>query len=410
MKIAWFTPFSEMNGISRYSRLITQELVNRCNVDLWISEDSHLLPTELKIFHYHSHDDLSRRLNQYDFLVYNMGNNLDFHKDIYEISKKQRGIIILHDVVMHHFFAGYYLTHKQDQNGYAHDMERLYGKNGKIIATKSLTCKCVPIWETEEVIKYPFFEKAIEGAIGVISHSYYAINKMRLKFSGVAEVLYHPCIFDRENTSVNRRKADLGIPEDKILMVTVGHVNPNKRIDKVIEIFGKKKDIAQKAFYCVIGPKNQAQYIELLQSLIKKYKLYNSVKLLGFQSDAIVSAYMQNADIFLNLRFPAIEAASWSLVEQLSLGKPAIVTDTGFYAEIPDDCVIKVKRNNEKKDIYRALKRLMEDEQLRNVTGTKAKNFVLENFTIDQYRDKIFAFLKKLGNSKSVQRHFDAIG
>lgn len=410
MKIAWFTPFSQKSAISNYSRIITNKLINSCNVDLWLSEEKDLLPTELKVFHYHSNDDLSYTLNNYDFIVYNIGNNIDFHKEIYEISKKHQGIIIMHDFVMHHFFASYYLEHKSSPNRYIQDMKLLYGVDGRNRAVQSIKGKRPPVWETEKIIKYPFFEKAIEGAIGVITHSHYLADVVKRKFLGPVDIIYHPYSFDNSITLHKTRKIDVGIPEDKILMLTVGHVNPNKRIDKVIQILGSNEELRRRTIYVIIGFHENARYYAQLKSLVAKYRLTDSVTFLGFQPDETLYAYMSAADFFINLRFPAYEGAPWSLVEQLYCGKPVIVTDTGFYSELPNDSVMKTTIRSEVKDIYQAIERLINNRNMRKEIGARGKKFAVENFTIDKYCHKFFGFLKKVKKCKPLLELIDTVG
>lgn len=411
MKIAWFTPFPKKSAIGKYSLIITNELIKHFKVDLWLSEkETELLPTELKVYHYQLNEKWLRKLCKYDFVVYNLGNHLYFHKDIYEVSKQIPGFVILHDFVMHHFFAGYYLEQKQDPGGYIQDMKQLYEENGRKIAIDSINGTCTPIWETEEVMQYPLFEKAIEGANGIIVHSHYLAQKVKQRFLGPVGVIYHPYTFEKSIAHGKVKKTDLGMPKDKIIMVTLGHVNPNKRIDKVIEVLGKDKDLASKIIYLIIGPHEHIQYFSYLQSLVKKYDLQGSVKFLGFQADSILYAYMQHADIFVNLRFPAMEGASWSLVEQLYFGKPVMVTDTGFYSELPNDCVMKIRIDAEKNDIYKTLKKLVNDVKMREKIGTKGRKFAEEHFTVHKYCHKFFEFLKKVEHFKPVLGLIDTAG
>lgn len=411
MKIAWFTPFSRKSGISKYSQSITNALVKNCEVDLWVAETTDLLQTELKVFHYHFNEDLPQKLKEYDFIVYNMGDHLYFHKDIYEISKKVKSIVILHDFVMHHFFVGYYLIHKMDSNAYVREMERLYGVNGRKIAIDSINGSRTTVWETEEVINYPLFEKAIEGAMGVICHSQYLAGKVNKNFLGPFTVIYHPFYSYEQLPIVNQTsKSNLGISEDKILMVTIGHVNPNKRMDKVINILGEHKDFAEKVIYIVIGPHEHVQYYSQLQSLVEKYNLQDSVKFLGYQPDNILFAYMANADIFVNLRFPAMEGASWSLVEQLYFGKPIIVSDIGFYSELPDDCVMKINMDREKSELFDALKKLVFKDKLREEIGTRGKQFAIGNFNVQKYCKAFFDFLDEVKNWSPVLGLVDKVG
>lgn len=399
MKIAWFTPFSKDSAIGKYSQSITNELTKRCDVDLWLSTScTDTLPTKLKIFYYYPDEDLSTKLRDYDFIVYNIGNNLPFHKDIYEASYKVRGIIISHDFVMQHFFAAYY-QFKGNKLAYVYDMERLYGTSCRDITSDSINGKKLPpLWETDEVVKYPFFEKAIEGALGVVVHSRFHADRARQMFLGPVEVIYHP--FYSYSDTINKsylKRIDMGIPEDKILILTTGHVNPNKRIDKVLNVLGEHKDLAERVIYVIVGPYNHQKYYSELQSIIERHNLSSVVRFLGYQPDDVLYAYLMNADIVVNLRYPTTEGASGSLIEQLYFGKPVIVNNTGFYSELPDSCVLKVDVDEkEEENLYLALRNLSYDGDLRKRIGMQGKQFATENFTSQRYCEKFMEFLEKV--------------
>jgi len=68
---------------------------------------------------------------------------------------------------MHHFFAGYYLIHKESRDEYIKVMEELYGEEGEKIARDSLNgARKKPIWESDdEVFGFPFYEKTLRGAL-----------------------------------------------------------------------------------------------------------------------------------------------------------------------------------------------------------------------------------------------------
>ncbi len=403
MRIAWFTPFSARSAIGKYSKSVTDELVKYCKVDLWLSEDENLLPTDLNIVRYLRGSDLSSMLRGYDHVVYNMGNYLDFHKDMYEASRIFRGIVIVHDFVMHHFFTGFYFLHKKDTGAYVRDMELLYGEEGKREALKSLNAAGKPVWESDDVVRYPFFEKAVEGALGVIVHSHFHGAAVRQKYMGPVGVLAHP--FYRE-TNIREvkggRKSALGIREDQVLLLTVGHVNRNKRIDKVIRVLGENKDIAKRVTYVVIGSFENGAYVSTLKALVERYDLANTVLFMGFQPDDVLYAHMATADGFINLRFPAMEGASWSLVEELHFGKPVVVSDTGYYSELPDDCVLKIKVDLEEDDLLQALRKIASVEPDCIRVGLKGKEFALATFTASRYCEGFLKFLDDVGSWKPV--------
>lgn len=412
MRIAWFTPFTKNSAIGKYSQVVTDGLSKSCEVDIWSSESDNLLATKLKVIHYNSNDDLSQILNNYDFTIYNIGDFIGFHKAIYEISKKIKGLVIMHDLVMHHFFAHYYILDKNDPNAYINEMAMLYGVKGKDVAIESIGQKHVPIWETDEVMDYPFFEKTIEGAIGVIVHSKYLADRVKPKFLGPVEIIYTPFYsYDSLKRNISMNRSDLGLPLDKVIIVSVGHVNKNKQIDKVIEILGEDKELAEKILYIIIGPyKENPSYFSHIMSIVKKHNLDNVVKFLGFQSEEKLRAYLSNADMFVNLRYPAMEGASWSLIEELYFGKPVVVINTGFYGELPDDCVIKIEPLNENIDLHRSLRKLIYDKHMREDIGIRGQKFAFENFNVDKYCNGFLKFLNDVQDSKPMLNLVDKVG
>jgi len=408
MKIAWFTPFTIKSAIGKYSQIITEELAKFCEVDLWVSDAADLQATSLRVVPFSGEGNYLDALAAYDYVVYNLGNYLDYHKHIYNVSRQHPGIVILHDFVMNHFFVGYYYGKNEAQ--YIRDMAYYYGEDARRLAVESLKFRRKPLWETDEVAKYPLFEKALVGAQGVIVHSHFFGKRVREEYMGPVGELYLPAPFKAEHTgdAALTRQA-LGVPVDKLLCLTVGHVNPNKRLDKTLQALGQNRELMQKIFYVVIGPQVHQEYANLLHKLVKKYRLQANVRFLGYQTDAVLYAYMKNADAFINLRYPIIEGASWSLVEQLYFGKPTVVTNDGFYSELPGDCVIKVDPNHEVSDLVAALRRLVQEPDFRRTLGEKALAYAREYFNVRKYSREFIVFLKEVDGAGPGLRLIDRV-
>jgi glycosyltransferase involved in cell wall biosynthesis len=408
MRIAWFTPYSRESAIGKYSMSVTKELAKSCHVDLWLNESNNLLPANVDVVLYDPCDDLKERLIAYDHVIYNMGNHLYNHRSIYEVSQKIRGIVVLHDVVMHHFFTGYYFLHCEDQESYVRDMETFYGDEGKQCACDSLNCLRVPIWESENVVQYPFIERSIAGALGVIVHSRFHSEQVSQTYLGPIGVLNHP--FDwKQNLGGGKSltKTELGFPKDKPMLLTIGHVNPNKQIDRVITSLGSHRDIAEKMQYVIIGPFEHGEYFSRLQQLVEHYQLADTITFKGFQPDEVLYAHMAAADGFINLRSPTIEGASWSLVEELYFGKPVIVYETGCYSELPDDCVLKIRINGGSRDIITALEKFVGKQRELSEIGARGKQFALETYTASAYCERLNRFLDIVESWRPVLRLID---
>ena len=409
MKIAWFTPFAKESAIGRYSRLVTDELAKAAEVDLWVPEARHYHPTALRTIKFGRLLEIRPdTLAHYDLVVYQLGDHLPYHRQIFEASRKVPGIVILHDFVMHHFFAGYFLQHKNSREEYMAVMTRHYGDRGKAVTQRAFDGLPPWVWETDAVVDFPFFEEAIRGAYGVIVHSNFLAARIGKTFQWPVRKLDLPYDAGSGSRPVYPRKK-LGIREEDILIVTVGHVNSNKRVPSVLEALARNSQNARKITYAVLGPCD-AEYHKELVALARQHGIQDEVRLPGFVSEDHLHSYLSHADICVNLRFPAMEGGSASVIEEMLYGKPVVVTDTGFYAELPNDCVRKVRPEHEVEDLTAALCDLISDKPSRKELGNKAQQFAREHFRADKYSQGFLDFTAEILAAKPLFQLADRIG
>jgi len=84
--------FTVESGISKYSQSVLDSLSQYCDVDLWVSQNENLLDTRLDVYHYNCAENMAQRLHGYDLVIYNLGDHMPFHKDIYETSRQVKGL------------------------------------------------------------------------------------------------------------------------------------------------------------------------------------------------------------------------------------------------------------------------------------------------------------------------------
>jgi len=408
MKIAWFTPFSMQSAIGRASAAIVGELSKHATVDVWHCETSGVRKTPVRTIPFSKAlaVDLTD-LASYDLVIYNLGNHLPFHREIFHLSRRFPGVCILHDFVMHHFFAAYYLEDLKSPKAYIEAMAKLYGEDGRAVAADALAGKRDRVWETDEVVRYPFFEDAIRGAYGVVAHSHFLAERVAKSYCG--PVAYIPLAYDVVKPARPLTRAQLDVPEDGVLIVTVGHVNRNKRTHAVIEALGRIAGAGDRVTYAVVGPCDPAYRTELLE-LARSRGLERSVRLMGYTPDETLQAYLTHADFCVNLRFPAIEGGSASLIEEMLYGKAVLVTNTGIYRELPDDCVIKISPENEREGLPPALTILIEDADHRQRLGNRAREFAEGEFHPANYAKHLLKFIWEARSAKPLLQLADRLG
>ena len=64
-------------------------------------------------------------------------------------------MVVLHDLIMHHFFMVEYLHEQRAPELYVAEMERSYGSAGRAAAIRSISGEQTPVWLTDEVRRFP---------------------------------------------------------------------------------------------------------------------------------------------------------------------------------------------------------------------------------------------------------------
>ncbi|MCR4431953.1 MAG: glycosyltransferase [Tepidanaerobacteraceae bacterium] len=406
MKIAWFSPLPPLKtGISEYSELIVKTLKNYAQVDLWVDGFSPRCDfyKEFKVIDYHNKTDIFPLLRLYDIIIYNMGNNVEFHSGIYEVLCRYPGIVILHDYVLHHFFVGYWIDKKKDANSYFQKVNKLYGSDVEQEIKKSINPLSKPFWETDKVFNYPLNEEILDKAKGIIVHSEFVNNLIKNHTKVKIMTLSHPLFY---LPKFNNTCKNMQLPKEKIILASMGFISPVKRLDKVLKVIANNQFLKECTFMIIIGENVYPDYD--LKDYINKYRLNSNVKLLGYLPLNEAYEYLNCSDICLNLRYPTMGETSGSLIRIMSLGKPTIVTNIGWYSEIPDGCAIKIDPEKEEQQLTNALINLVKDKDLRKTIGENSKKYIYENNNPEKFVQGLLKFISEV-NLNNINIYYKLI-
>lgn len=105
-------------------------------------------------------------------------------------------------------------------------------------------------------------------------------------------------IIPKEDKSIKDLRMNLGLPEDKKILIFVGRLEEYKRPIRAIEILNKllEKD---KNYYLVIIGKGSLKNV--LFSIVKELNILNNVKFIEEVANKDIHKYYRASDIFLNL-------------------------------------------------------------------------------------------------------------
>ena len=400
MKVAWFTPLSTHSAVAEYSTHVALALAEHCQIDLWVGDDDRHRSTPLRTFEFHDEPALLHRLAQYDLAVYNIGNYDAFHGAIYEASKWRPGIVILHDRSCHHLFAAHWLGAGEARR-YLDRMEALYGHAGRERARAAVEDRQPPIWESdEEALRYPLVEEALVGALGAAVHSGDHAGDLRDRWFGPVGELFLPSY----RTAPHNAPARGG--DDRTTLLTLGHVNRNKQIDRVLRLLDRDRELAARVRYLVVGPGLEAAYGQELVRYTQEAGL-DGVSFLGYQSDEVVDRLLAESDVCVNLRFPPLEGSSASLLRQLEIGKAVLAFDVGGFSEVPDGAIVKVQPGDDDA-LELALRSLVEDANRRDSVGAAAAAYA-GPLTAERYAEAFLDLAETVDSWAPVVRTVDRV-
>lgn len=394
MKLAWFSPLPPIqSGISEYSELILNQLKNDYQIDLWV--DGYLPRLEFykyfRIIDYTLNPEVIPILKTYDAIIYNMGNS-QYHTSLFEVLRNYPGIVILHDYVLHHFMADYWLNKKKDPESYFKEILEEHGPTVEKTARLSLQSLGKELWTTEDVIKYPLNGSVLEKAKAVVVHSEF-VKKLVENHDHGKVVKFDAPAYPIPPSALTKTRKDLDLPENKLILTSFGFKIPNKRIDTILEVISNNKYLYDNIFYLTIG---QSDTFYDLDKYLEASNVTSKTKNLGYLPIEKAYAYIHCSDICINLRNPTMGETSASLLRMMSLGKPVIVSKCGWYAELPDEAVVKIDPLEENQQLTYWLTQLVKDISLREKIGRKAAQYILRNHDVNIFAEKLSQLIKDM--------------
>jgi glycosyltransferase involved in cell wall biosynthesis len=372
LKVAYFSPLPpERSGIADYSGLLLPALEQRVDVTV-VPRGAAKAPRGT------------------DIALYHVGNNPDAHGWIVDALERQPGLVVLHDFVLHHLVAGLTIG-RDDPEGYLGAMQRDAGAVGRMLAHGVVDHLLPPIWE-ERAHDFPLAGKVLDRAEGVICHSRYVERLAReYGYDGPIWVVPMPAW---PSVKLGARLA----PAGRFPVVTcLGHLNLAKRVPQVLDAFASVRRRFPDALLVVAG--SAAPGLRLDNA-----SLGDGVLRLEHQDEQDLWQLLADCDVCVSLRWPTMGETSGMAIRALSLGKPLVVSDAGWFSELPDSVAAKVPVDEyEVATLAATLELLAEDDRLRERMGAAASEYARREHDLDHVVDLYVAALEEVAGGPGVR-------
>jgi glycosyltransferase involved in cell wall biosynthesis len=369
VKVAYYSPMApSRSGIADYSALLLPALRQR--VEVVIAERG-------------------KRAPKADVAVYHVGNDPDAHGWIVDALRRRPGVVVLHEFVLHHLVSGVTLG-RGDARAYFDAMERDLGVAGRLLALGVADNLLPLLWETQPE-RFPLAGTVLDLARGLIVHSRYVETRARgAGYTGALWRVPHPAWPD-----LPVEPADVaGEP----LIGCFGYLNVNKRIPQLLEAFALLRRRRPGAKLLLVGAAGE------------RFDLERRLERLGLDDSAIFREHyvpeerlwslMAASDVLVNLRSPTMGETSGAVIRGLGLGKPMLVSDVGWFAELPDDVVLKIPVDEYEVTTISAALELAADHA--GELGRAARDYVRREHDLDRAAAGYAAALEQAAGGEKV--------
>lgn len=374
MRIAYFSPMPpEKTGVADYSALLLPALEERLDVTV-------------------VRRGRKRARVGTDVSLYHVGNNPDAHAWIVDALRKQPGIVVLHDFVLHHLVAGMTIG-RRDGHGYLDAMEREHSVVGRLLAHGVLDKRIPPLWESRPE-DFPLARFVLDHASGVIVHSRTVHDLARAAgYEGRIWIVPHPAWPVPEITPERTAQGPV--------IGCFGVVNASKRIPELLRAFAAVRERHPDMTLLLVGPSSPG--FDLDRRLQRLGLAGEGLVREGWADEPRLWELMAGADVFVNLRHPTMGETSGSVIRSLSLGKPLVVSDVGWFSELPDAVALKVAvDDHEVETLTAALELLVTRADVREEMGRAGAELARREHDLRRVAELYAAALEEAAGGPAV--------
>jgi glycosyltransferase involved in cell wall biosynthesis len=395
-RLAWFTPLPPVrSGIAAYSAEILPRLAPDAAIDVFVDGPATPEGTPAPgpvaprppagvAGLWSAHAFLHRhRLDPYDLVVYQLG-NAPCHDFMWPYLVRYPGLVVLHDLAVHHARARMLLARRRAAD-----------------------------YRAEFAFNHPEVDPGVAdfAVSGLDGAPYYLWPMTRLVVATARAVAVHSAAVAEElreaypAARVHRIRMGVGAPPAGLdpmpapgrpLIGAFGLVTPEKRIPVLLRAFASLARSRPEARLVLVGDR-VPHYDAAAEAAA--LGVADRVTITGFVSDHDHDRWLARVDVCASLRWPTTRETSASWLRALAAGRPTIVTDLAHQTDVPtldprswtvnhthagaggvlaaptagDAVAVAIDLLDEEHSLALALSRLAADETLRRTLGRNAR-------------------------------------
>lgn len=390
MKLAYFSPLPPArSGIADHSAELLPPLASQADITLFVTDPAVVAAGLQAQFAIRPLTAYPHEQWQYDLPLYHMGNSAH-HTTIYQMSLRYPGLVVLHDVGLHHLIA-HHTSGQGNLPGYTR--ERGYAQG---LAGINHTWQVRTGQRPNDPFDLPLHNRLADVSLGLIVHSQYARDLVHeVRPSLPLQVI--PELMTLQTGQPQPR--DFAAAQD-IVFASLGQVTPHKHITLVLDVLARLLPTHPHLFYLIIG---EVLSDSNLEEAITARGLHGRVHVTGHvEGLPNFVNWLLAADVVINLRHPTVGETSAAALRAMAAGKPLIVFDHGWYSEIPSSAALKIPPMDAAA-LLAAMRRLAESPMQRQHMGQAGQAYVRDQCAPEKVAMAYATFIHQLLNQYEVR-------
>jgi len=400
--IAYVSPLPlDKSGIADYSEDLVYEIDKYFNVDVYTNTKK----VNLKKSEIFELKKLYDTYFKYDLIIYNIGNDYNYHGDIFIMATRIPGLIILHDYKINDLMLS--LCNIEDM--------KFYNKNIYNESVYDQSCKSllngIRLINKDDTITFNLLNKCR----GVITHTIWAFDQMRKKYqTNISNNIFYVPMGNHGGNNSNDYPDNNIIDNIKktnaIKFGVFGHMTPNKRIDKIIQALKIVTNNNNLNIHLYLVGKEYANNSAVpgyknISDMVKKLDIEKYVTIIDFVDITTFNKLIENMNVAIGLRYPTNGESSGTITKFLYYNKPCIISDVDQFKDFPNICTFKLPVNltNEQEiELLASFIIKLTDDKLRNEMSENAKLYSKLTLMPNIMTNNIINIIRKIIESKNI--------
>ena len=329
MRLAWFSPMPPVrSGIAACSATLVEALRRTHDIDVYVDEPVARVAPDTRS----AHEFVWRQhLQPCDLTVYQLGNS-SHHDYQWPYLFRYPGLLVLHDVHLHHARAAALLRNRRAADYRAEFTASHPGVNADLaeLAVRGFDSHLYYLW--------PMTRLAISASRMTAVHTRVLADRLGAELPGSAIEFVrigHGDPLDR--VEADRSGAEFrrmhGIPADALVFGCFGGLTADKRVPQILGAFRAVLPYVPAA-RLLLGGAGASHYD--VSADVGRHGLDPHVTMTGYlERDADLRAAVAACDVALNLRWPSAREVSGPWLQCLAAGKPTVTIDLDHLADVP---------------------------------------------------------------------------